>query len=652
MKIKAVIFLAFSVCVSLGCLCGCASLPTPACFSDSLYVRQIPALPEDFILGMDASSVPSLEKSGVTYYGFDGKEADVFQILSQNGINYIRVRVWVDPFDASGNGYGGGNCNIDTALEIGKRATKYGMKLLVDFHYSDFWADPSKQMTPKAWEGMDIDEKAAALGEYTAQSLQKLRDAKVDVGMVQLGNETNGKLCGETIWMNIYKLMNAGSEAIRSVFPQALIAVHFTNPESADTMLTYAKKLDYYQLDYDVFASSYYPYWHGTLENLSAVLTQVSQTYGKKVMVAETSYAFTPEDSDFFGNTIGEGGTFTKSYPFTLQGQANSVVDVVDTVANRTENGIGVFYWEGTWISAGGSSREENEAKWDQFGSGWASSFSASYDPDDAGKYHGGSAVDNQAFFDSTGHALESLKVFSLLRTGNILPAIPDAIEDAQVTCDLNGEIRLPETVNAIMTDNSRQAVPVRWDAIDETTLRSGGPRTYPISGTAEGMTAYCYLSMTEYNFLKNGSFEDGEDGSWNAQTLRAMDELYIEEKAGDSLTGDWHYHFWSAAQDSVEFTLEQTVSQLPEGKYKYSISIMGGDAGETDIYAYVKVNGETVSTRPMTVTSYGSWDTGVIESIVCAPSDTVTVGIYVKCAGAGNGAWGKIDDAMLSSMV
>ena len=653
MKKRTVGSLLLSGCMLLGCFSGCAkdASVSNAVTSDSLYVRQIPELPEDFILGMDASSVPSLEAGGVQFYDFDGTEKDVFAILAENGINYIRVRVWVDPFDGSGRGYGGGNCNLDTAVAIGKRATQYGMKLLVDFHYSDFWADPGKQMVPKAWAGMEIEDKAAALGAYTTECLETLQKAGVDVGMVQLGNETNGMLCGETIWMNIYKLMDAGSKAVRKVFPQALIAVHFTNPESKDAMLTYAKKLSYYQLDYDVFASSYYPYWHGTLENLAEVLSQVARTYGKKVMVAETSYAYTPEDTDFFGNTIGEGSTFVKNYPFTIQGQANSVADVVETIAKDTENGIGVFYWEGTWISAGGSSREENSARWERFGSGWASSYAASYDPQDAGKYYGGCAVDNQAFFDSGGRALESLKVFSLLRSGNLLPLVPDAIEDSMLTCDLNGEIRLPETVNAIMNDNSRQALPVTWDAIDENAMRSGGPRTYQVPGTAGGMPATCYVSMVEYNFLKNPGFEEGEDGSWTARALRPMDQLCVEKKSSDSLTGDYHYHFWSAAQDSVEFTLEQTTQDLPAGTYKYSVSIMGGDAGQAEIYAYVKINGEITARAPMTITSYGSWDRAVIENIPHADTDTVTVGVYVKCSGAGNGAWGKIDDAMLNSM-
>ena len=114
--------------------CTPAQPPVDAVTSDSLSVQQVTNLPEDFIMGMDASCVPALEKSGVKYYNHDGAEQDVFQILRENGINYIRVRVWNDPYDANGGGYGGGNCDIANAITIGKRATKYGMKLLVNFH--------------------------------------------------------------------------------------------------------------------------------------------------------------------------------------------------------------------------------------------------------------------------------------------------------------------------------------------------------------------------------------------------------------------------------------------------------------------------------------------------------------------------------------
>ena len=618
--------------------------------SDSLYVSKVENMPEDFILGMDASCVPALERSGVKYYDFDGTQKDVFEILRANGINYIRVRIWNDPYDENGNGYGGGNCDLDNAIAIGRRATAQGMKLLVDFHYSDFWADPAKQMVPKAWAGLDYEQKKEALYEYTRDSLKALTEAGVDVGMVQIGNETNGALCGEVSsalrgWERIMGLISAGSKAVREVCPEALVAVHFANPENADSYKSYGKNLSYYQVDYDVFASSYYPFWHGTLENLSAVLTDIAVTYGKKVMVAETSYAYTPEDTDFNGNTIGEGGGIVKKYPFTVQGQANLVRDVAATVA-KLPGGIGVFYWEGTWISVGGESWEENSALWEKYGSGWASSYAAAYDPDDAGQYYGGCAVENQAFFDETGHALESLKVFALLREGNPVENLPDAIEDTDLICDLNGEIVLPETVDAILRDNSRQQIPVVWEPIDTAAMKAAGPAKYTVLGTAGGMEAKCWLSMVEFNYLTNWSFEEGESG-WTATALKKFDELYVEDKVTDSVTGTKHYHFWGAGKDAVEFTLEQTLTDLKTGRYNYSISIMGGDGGETDIYAYVKRNGETVATAPLKITVYNEWHTALIEAVEYTEGDTLTVGIYVKCAGPN--AWGKIDDAMLN---
>ena len=646
---KKAISLILAVLICFG-LTACNTASYEPLTSETLYVQKFENLPEDFILGVDASIVPSLEAGGVKYYDYNGEEADIFETLAKSGVNYIRVRVWNDPFDANGNGYGGGNCNIDTAIEIGKRATKYGMKLLVDFHYSDFWADPAKQMCPKAWQGMNIDEKKVALYDYTKECLQKLKKAKVDVGMVQLGNETNGAMAGEKIWMNIYWLMDAGSRATREVFPKALIAVHFANPEKVTNYQDYAKKLNYYKLDYDIFASSYYPYWHGSLDNLSTLLSEIAETYGKKVMVAETSYAYTPDDTDFFGNTISLGSAVEKAYPFTVQGQANLVRDVIDTIANRTTNGIGVFYWECAWINAGGSNYDENLLLWETHGSGWASSYAKSYDPDDAGKYYGGSACDNQALFDANGKPLESLKVFSLVRNGNTVPIKAEAIEQITLVCDLNGEIILPDLVNAVMNDNSKQAVSVVWDEIDTEAMKSGGVKKYDVYGIADGMQAYCQISMVEYNFLKNYSFEDINDTSWYTIGGESMNELYIENKPTDSVTGNCHYHFWSAEQNTVDFKLEQEIQDLPTGKYKYSISIMGGDGGETEIYAYVKINGEVVKQQPMKITVYNSWETAVISGVEYTAGDSIAVGIRVKCQGAGNGAWGKIDDALLNS--
>ena len=617
----------------------------------SLYVKKVEDMPEDFILGMDVSSLVAEEQSGVRYFDFDGEEKDLLEILAENGVTHIRVRVWNEPYDEEGRGFGGGNCDIDKALAIGQRAAQYGLKLIVDFHYSDFWADPGKQMAPRAWADMDVETKAEALYAYTKESLQKLLDGGADIAMVQVGNETNGALCGEDRWSNIQLLMKAGSRAVREVCPQALVAMHFANPERSGSYANYAEYLDYYEVDYDVFASSYYSFWHGTRQNLARVLGDIHQLYGKKVMVMETSWPYTSEDSDFSGNNVGDGSGLQLDYPFTVQAQANSVRDVADTVAH-IPGGIGLCYWEGAWISVGTESWEQNSPLWEQFGSGWASSYAAAYDPDDAGKYYGGCSWDNQTFFDPTGHPLESLRVFRLLGQGNELPLKPDAIEDTSITVDLAGELSMPETVNAVMSDNSREAIPVDWELDDalRQQMFSGGPAVYEVKGKAQGMDAKCLVNMVEFNYLENGDFETGKLEPWTVTERGKADQLYVENKLGDSLDGKWHMHFWSARENSVDFSLEQTVTDLAPGSYRFSISIMGGDCGETEIYAYALVDGELVATAPLTVTVWDSWDTGKISGIRVEEGQNVTVGIFVKCQGAGNGAWGKIDAAMLNA--
>lgn len=380
----------------------------------------------NFIKGMDVSSVIALENSGVEFYNENGVKEDLFKILSDNGVNYIRVRVWNNPYDENNNGYGGGNNDTQTAAQIGKRAAEYGMKLLVDFHYSDFWADPAKQKEPKAWSGFSLEDKISALKSFTAESLNTIRETGADIGMVQIGNETTSGIAGEKDMTNMVKLFNAGASAVREFDSSILAVLHFTNPEKTDTIKWFADSLNENGADYDVFAVSYYPYWHGSLSNLTEVLDYAAEKYGKYAMVAETSYANTLEDSDGHGNTVSEHSNNSGDdllWDFSLRGQASEVHDVMTAVNNVSGGkGLGVFYWEGAWITVGdttGLSGEEytervnqNKALWEQFGSGWASSFSGGYDSD-AAVYYGGSSVDNQAFFSPSGKALPSLKVFT-----------------------------------------------------------------------------------------------------------------------------------------------------------------------------------------------------------------------------------------------
>ncbi len=415
MKIKKVLSFILPISMLAGCLFNGGVYQ---CSAESAVYKDVvfPALSVndgEVIKGVDVSSVLSLENSGVVFRNSSGEEQDIFCTLKDAGVNYIRVRIWNDPHNAQGKTYGGGENDIDTAVLIARRCEKYGLKMLVDFHYSDFWADPGKQFAPKAWSGYSVDQKAQAISSFTESSLKKIAATGVKIGMVQVGNETTNGMCGEYDWKDVCKLMNSASSVIRNFDRNILIAVHLTNPEKANLYSYIAQQLKDNNVDYDVFASSYYPYWHGSLGNLTLVLKNIAEKYNKYVMVAETSWLNTFEDSDCYHNMIYDQATMGKyaSYQVSVQGQIDSVSDVFKAVADVGSKGIGAFYWEPAWIGVGNDLKTNTE-KWEKYGSGWATKEAGEYQ-EEAGVDYGGSGVDNQALFDSNGKPLDSLYLFN-----------------------------------------------------------------------------------------------------------------------------------------------------------------------------------------------------------------------------------------------
>ena len=386
--------------------------PLVSAENDAVYFSQFDMNVNDGepIRGVDISSILAVENAGVTFCNEYGRKQDIFRTLSEHGVNYIRVRVWNEPYDSRGNSYGGGNCDLYTAAEIGRRAAKYGMKLLVDIQYSDFWADPEKQTRPKYWIQHDHETLKGEIYKYTSWVLETISEAGGNIGMVQVGNETNCFFCGETDMYKICDLFASGDQAIRDFDRSVLIAHHFANP-STGYYAWYAQVMDECNLDYDVFATSYYPYWHGTTENLTTVLKEIADTYNKYVMVAETAYPYTSEDGDTFGNAVSEDSdSAVFRYDVSVEGQAQCLTDVFQAVANVGEKGIGVFYWEPAWLGVNGISWEEQSSLWKKYGSGWATDYAAEYDASVTGS--GGSSYDNQALFDFEGNSLKSLQVF------------------------------------------------------------------------------------------------------------------------------------------------------------------------------------------------------------------------------------------------
>ena len=442
MFIKQITALAASAVISLGAACSAAQEKTEnvraaeRAVTFTQFDKSING--GEPIRGVDVSSIEAVEASGVKFYDDNGRECDIFDVLEEHGVNYIRVRVWNEPNDGNGHTYGGGNSDVKTAGKIGKRAAEHGMKLLVDIHYSDFWADPAKQTRPKYWQPHDHNTLKGEIYKWTKWVLESVTADGGDIGMVQVGNETNCFFCGETDMKKICDLFSSGNKAVRDFDRNILIAHHFANPAHADHFKWYAQIMNECKLDYDVFATSYYPYWHGGTDNLVDVMKYIGDTYHKYVMVAETAYPYTNQDGDGARNSVdiyASGCEF--AYDISVDGQIQSLTDTFQAMADCGKWGLGAFYWEPAWIGVQNVSQEQRRALWEQYGSGWANEAAKEFD--EHVTKTDGSSFDNQALFDFSGRPLESLDVFL-----NILPQEQKQIPEIEYLAgDLNDDGRV-----------------------------------------------------------------------------------------------------------------------------------------------------------------------------------------------------------------
>lgn len=669
-------------------------------------VEKIP-LSADFITGADLSSYVSLVDSGVVFKDEEGNplsDTEFFAAVAAGGTNWVRIRLWDDPYDSSGNGYGGGNNDINKAIRIAKLAKGAGMKVLLDFHYSDFWVDPSKYQAPKAWAGMTVEQKEEALYKHTYESLEKLHDAGVDVGMVQVGNETNSGIAGETDSVNMAKLFNAGSKAVRDFSRNYLdsesavmVAVHFTDPQ--DGFATIAKTLDDNKVDYDVFASSYYPYWHengkeqGDTSSLTTALEYVAATYGKKVMVAETSWATTWEDGDGHDNSAPKTSGQNLQYDISVQGQVDEMRAVVAAV-NSVTNGIGVFYWEPAWIPVGYAYNDDgtvnqtqlaaNRALWEKYGSGWASSYSAEYDPDDAGKWYGGSAIDNQAWFDFDGTALPSLNAYSYMRSGTSAKrSVSYVPKNTELSVFVGGQPDYPGRLDVRFNDGTTQAFPVVWDREQTALVSTDTVGEYKIDGVVtcayedeagnkvrekySVILTIKVLPLAGSNQIVNPGFEDGttegwtikycteENGKVTESTSAPAGSEYTVKPTTENPHNDSQFGLNFYRGDAGIFLrVCQQITGLDAGTYNFGGYIQGGSAGGEDLsYSYVNVYAKDNLTEAKAsyrsscaLSGWLNWNKPEVSDFVVEKGDVVEVGFEIKTSV--KGSWGSIDDAYL----
>ncbi|AZO96369.1 glycosyl hydrolase 53 family protein [Halocella sp. SP3-1] len=366
----------------------------------NIKIEPIKDLSNDFIMGMDVSMLKQIEENGGKYYDDNGVEKDVLEILKEHGINYIRLRLWNNP-----ESLGGGNCNFQTVKDLASRAKKIGMNVCLDFHYSDFWADPGKQNKPAVWKDLSFEELKNAVYDFTYNSLKKLAQVDALPAMVQVGNELNGGMLwpeGKTWGDNaggftqFAILLQAGLNAVDTVSKEEATeiktVVHLADGGDNELYTWFFDELIKRQVtNFDVIGLSYYPYWHGTFEEFKFNINGISQRYDKEVAVMETGYAYTLKNGDSLENMVTQkeidrvNKYAETNYSASIKSQAQilrKIIKIVNEVPD--EKGIGVFYWEGEWIPVDGA--------------GWKSGE--------------GNAWENQAMFDFNGKVLPSLDVF------------------------------------------------------------------------------------------------------------------------------------------------------------------------------------------------------------------------------------------------
>lgn len=353
------------------------------------------SLSSSFMRGVDASEVKALEENGIIFYDEANHAQDAFSILAENGVNWIRLRLWNDYTQSLEDQWGPyGYNNITRTIDMAKRAKKYGMKILLDFHYSDNWADPAKQKTPAMWATItNTDDMALAVSTWTKTILQQMKNEGCAPDMVQLGNEMEGGLFstgGAFIPTHAQNatILNATATKVRAVLPDCKIMLHMSRGGNGSVLNSfYSNYIS--KVDCDVVGLSYYPFYtsHGSIENLKTNIQKIVNTYEKEAVIVETSFGYSTTvwtdstDNEFFvdeekiaasllpsySNIVTDSSN-TKLIKASITNQAGVVRDIIENSAQA--GGSGVFYWGACYLGIDGvmPSSWENQALFDIHG--------------------------------------------------------------------------------------------------------------------------------------------------------------------------------------------------------------------------------------------------------------------------------------------
>ena len=306
----------------------------------------------DFIVAVDISRYPEIALTQPIFYDLNGKQSDFLSILKENGINTIRLRLWVNPIDE--------HSGFSEVTQFCQNLRAKGFKTWLSLHYSDTWADPGKQTTPLQWQGIPFEALEDSVYNYTKKVIQTIQP-----DYVQIGNEINSGILhpyGEINRnkQNFISLLQKACVAVRENTSECKIILHYAGFENADWFFEQLRTINY-----DYIGLSYYPIWHGkSLHNLKSKMQQVSNTYGKKILIAETAYPFTLAWNDWTNNIVGSTDQLIlPEYPASAEGQ-KKFVQQIKTLTKEVGNGFGFCYWGAELISWKGN-QATNASPWE-----------------------------------------------------------------------------------------------------------------------------------------------------------------------------------------------------------------------------------------------------------------------------------------------
>ena len=454
------------------------------------------------------------------------------------------------------------------------------MKVLVDFHYSDFWVDPGQQKKPDAWKNDSGDKLVDDVYAYTAKVMQDFNAQGVTPDMVQVGNElNNGMLWPEAQltednpngYKFLAKLLNAGLQAVHDNDKDNKVKtmIHLAGVDvnlyhTFFDNLIVKNKVN----DFDIIGMSFYPFWHGTMDDLKNTMNDVSAKYNKDVIAVETAFGYTLEDADFEKNNFGTNEEKVSGYKATVQGQATGLRDVMATVASVNDNrGLGIFYWAPDWVI--------NEKV------GWKSN-------------GGGNGWDNLTLFDTKGNALESMDTFNLVSDPNnqyIEPQVTTINTVDVKDVSLYSNVDLPQTVGVVYSNDAVKNMSVKWDVAKPIFAKPGN---YTISGTVEGLAQKAIANIevkNKMNLVLNGNFENETLNGWDI--VGDSSAINLAWNQGD-VRDKCAMHYWNNKPFNV--IIKQKLKGLSDGKYTLSCWTQGNGLA-SKYQLFVKQNGVEMTT-------------------------------------------------------